>query len=528
MKTAFKDPANGDAVVYWMRMQDMRVDDNRALSQASKQAVHEGVPLITLFIISPQDYQAHDRSPRRIDFVLRNLWIIKERLAELHIPLYIVTHVPRRTLSDFVILLLMSWRATRLYANIEHEVDELRRDVRISDLAADKKIRCLWVHDKLVIEPGILATKGGKTYTVYSPFQRSWIALLNSDLSRISEVPSPAMNSPEIHDHPVYAKLFSATVPDSVPGFCLSKEESQKMDEVWPAGTAHARKILHRFLYTRTRRAQLGVVDPLSAGEEVDVKLSRASLYKDQRDKGDRDSTSRLSPYLATGVISARECIRETMKLLGIKKVEASRDKSIGVWVQEIAWRDFYTHVLAAFPRVSMGRPFNEKYADVRWETNEEHLQAWKEGRTGVPIVDAAMRQCRTMGWMHNRMRMIAAMYLTKDLMIDWRLGEKYFMENFIDGDLASNNGGWQWSASTGTDAVPYFRIFNPYSQSEKADPDGHYIRYFVPELQTLKGAGIHNPAPEVADRLGYPRPLIRHDEARERALRRYKNPGES
>lgn len=155
-----------------------------------------------------------------------------------------------------------------------------------------------------------------------------------------------------------------------------------------------------------------------------------------------------------------------------------------------VAWRDFYTDVLAYYPRVSMGRPFQERFAGVKWEVNEEHLNAWKEGKTGVPIVDATMRQINTMGWTHNRMRMIVAMFLSKDLMLDWRLGERYFMEKLIDGDLASNNGGWQWSASTGVDAAPYFRLFNPYAQSSKADPKGDFIRTFVPELKSLYGPG--------------------------------------
>jgi len=227
-------------------------------------------------------------------------------------------------------------------------------------------------------------------------------------------------------------------------------------------------------------------------------------------------------------VISARACVRATTEL-SANKIDVSRDTGIGRWNQEIAWRDFYTHVLALFPRVSMGRPFQEKMANIKWESENRdgHLQAWKDGRTGVPIVDAGMRQAQAMGWMHNRVRMIAAMYLTKDLMIDWRLGEKHFMEILIDGDLASNNGGWQWSASTGVDPAPYFRIFNPYTQSQKVDPTGEYIRAFVPELAKVRGEEIHNPPAGVADKLGYPRALVDHGEARKRAIRRYKNPGE-
>ncbi|KAG9002871.1 hypothetical protein FRB90_011296 [Tulasnella sp. 427] len=188
---------------------------------------------------------------------------------------------------------------------------------------------------------------------------------------------------------------------------------------------------------------------------------------------------------------------------------------------------------MAAFPRVSMGRPFNEKYADVFWEedVDGEVLEAWKQGKTGYPIVDAAMRQCQSQGYMHNRARMIAAMFLTKDLMLDWRLGERHFMRNFIDGDLGSNNGGWQWCASTGTDAQPWFRIFNPYLQSEKADPQGDYIRHFVPELRHLDNKTIYDPFTHLSkaefEKLGYPKPMVEHKFARDRAIRRFKNVGE-
>lgn len=211
------------------------------------------------------------------------------------------------------------------------------------------------------------------------------------------------------------------------------------------------------------------------------------------------------------------------MKLFDLKKIDVNSNAGVGTWFSEIIWRDFYTDVLASFPRVSMGRPFQEKFSEVVWENHQspeeskgpaskdsdsEALLRWKHGKTGVPIVDAAMRCVQEMGWVHNRPRMIVAMYLTKHLMIDWRVGERvsrlsctlldpftnhsnqYFMENLIDGDLASNNGGWQWSASTGVDPCPYFRIFNPHSQSTKTDPSGDFIRNWVPELSKVRGPG--------------------------------------
>ncbi|EPQ59913.1 hypothetical protein GLOTRDRAFT_26515, partial [Gloeophyllum trabeum ATCC 11539] len=519
VENGVKRSPTGSAVVYWMRMEDLRVSDNRALSRASAQAQKEGVPLIVVFIISPQDYVAHDRSPRRIDFTLRNLVDIKTRLASLHIPLYVTEHKPRRDIPRLLIDLLQQWNARSLHANIEYEVDELRRDIAVCRLAKGAQIRTDFVHDRCLVDPGAVFTKDGRVYTVYSPFQRNWLNVLNSNLKWIVEAPLPQPNGEAIYSHNTLKELFQADVPSEVEGFkCRDKET---MTKVWPSGEEAANQMLQMFLCTKARTSQMGLANPLSEGAEPSDKKSRAVAYKDSRDKADKDTTSRLSPYLAAGVISARECVRQAMKLQGAKKVQATRDTGLGTWLMEIAWRDFYNHVLAAYPRVSMGRPFQEKYADVKWEVNEEHLQAWKEGRTGVPIVDAGMRQANKMGWMHNRMRMITAMYLVKDLMIDWRLGEK------ADGDLASNNGGWQWSASTGTDPQPYFRIFNPYSQSEKADPTGEYIRYFVPELRNVRGSDIHNPPPKVASKLGYPLPLVKHADARERALRRYKYPGE-
>ncbi|KAI1795162.1 DNA photolyase, FAD-binding/Cryptochrome [Ganoderma leucocontextum] len=551
VRTNVQKPPKGECVVYWMRMEDLRIRDNRAIAQASAQAQGDGVPLIALHILSPQDYVAHDRGARRIDFVLRNLQIIRSKLGELDIPLYTVSHTPRTTIPAFIHDLLQQWKASHLFANMEYEVDELRRDIALCKIANEVgKVSCTFVHDRCIVAPGDVRTKDGRGYTacihahgrngctvltfaqVYSPFLRTWKLLLDQATSNhLEQAESPAANDPAIRSHPVYGKLFAVEVPHEVDGFALDPEEQERIASCWPAGEDAAHEMLRRFLKTTTRASQLGAVDPLADGaKEVKdpTKQSRMGKYKDQRDRLDADTTSRLSPYLAAGVISARTCIREALAASGKTKVDTSRDTGVGRWIQEIAWRDFYNQIVALFPRVSMGRPFQEKYADVRWETNEEHLQAWKEGRTGVPIVDAAMRQANKMGWMHNRGRMIAAMFLTKDLMIDWRLGEKYFMEVLIDGDLASNNGGWQWSASTGVDPAPYFRIFNPYTQSQKCDTGGEYIRAFVPELAKVRGPELHKPPPGLADKLGYPRPLVDHDEARKRAIHRYKNIGEA
>ncbi|WZB73011.1 FAD-binding domain-containing protein [Achromobacter xylosoxidans] len=178
----------------------------------------------------------------------------------------------------------------------------------------------------------------------------------------------------------------------------------------------------------------------------------------------------------------------------------------IATWINELLWREFYQHLLAAYPELSMHRPMKPETAHVPWRDAPEDLLAWQEGRTGIPIVDAAMRQLLALGWMHNRLRMVTAMFLSKNLLIDWRLGEAWFMAHLVDGDLAANNGGWQWSASTGADAVPYFRVFNPLSQSRKFDPDGVFLREWLPELAHLPGDAIHDPSPMERARARLPR----------------------
>jgi deoxyribodipyrimidine photo-lyase len=196
-------------------------------------------------------------------------------------------------------------------------------------------------------------------------------------------------------------------------------------------------------------------------------------------------------------------------------------------WISELTWRDFYAHVMVGFPRVSMNRPFKLKTNTVAWRKSEKEFEAWKNGQTGYPIVDAGMRQLNQTGWMHNRLRMVTAMFLTKHLLIDWRWGERYFMQKLIDGDLAANNGGWQWSTSTGTDSVPYFRIFNPFSQSKRFDPDGIFIKTFCPELTDVPAKPLHE-ATKLTNsvkefNVDYPGFIVEYKKCRERALKVFK-----
>uniref|UniRef100_UPI002896DFC4 FAD-binding domain-containing protein n=1 Tax=Leclercia sp. TaxID=1898428 RepID=UPI002896DFC4 len=233
------------------------------------------------------------------------------------------------------------------------------------------------------------------------------------------------------------------------------------------------------------------------------------------------EGTSRLSACLALGVLSPRQCLHRLLA----EQPEALEGGPGAVWLNELIWRECYRHLMTYHPDLCKYRPFIRWTDNVEWQSDDVQLKAWQEGQTGYPIVDAAMRQLNETGWMHNRLRMITASFLVKDLLIDWRAGERYFISQLIDGDLAANNGGWQWAASTGTDAAPYFRIFNPTTQGQKFDSDGVFIRRWLPELATVPDKAIHDPwiwADKQGVTLAYPRPVVDHKQARVATLAAY------
>jgi len=239
--------------------------------------------------------------------------------------------------------------------------------------------------------------------------------------------------------------------------------------------------------------------------------------YVPDRDYPALAGTSTLSPYLAAGMISAGQCLHAAM-MINQGEMETG-NRGVSTWIIEILWREFYQHLMYGFPTLSMHQPMRPETNAVVWRDSNNDFESWCEARTGVPIVDAAMRQLITTGWMHNRLRMVVAMYLTKNLLIDWRRGEAFFMQHLIDGELAANNGGWQWSASTGADSAPYFRVFNPISQSEKFDPQGEFIRHWIPELSDLSNREIHDPSPVSRRALNYPDQIVDLKSSRVRAI---------
>ncbi|KAI9731536.1 MAG: hypothetical protein M1834_004656 [Cirrosporium novae-zelandiae] len=446
-----------DSVVHWFKC-DLRIQDNTALHMAAEKAKEKDVPLICLYLVSPQDFEAHLTSPARVDFILRSLEVLKEDLGMLDIPLYVEVVEKRKTIPDRLVALCEQWSAAHVYANIEYEVDELRREALLVRKCLEKGIAFSAVADTCVVAPGKLHTQAGKQFAVYSLWFRAWLSFLHSNPIRLDLHKPPDKNSTSTRT--THKHLFESRIPPAPENKKLSAEEQKRFRSLWPAGEHEAHARLKRFLHEKVRG------------------------YKDMRDFPGANSTAVVSVHLASGTLSARTA-------------------------------------------VSMNKPFKPAYTNITWNHSPHHLHAWKTGQTGSPIVDASMRQLLHTGYMHNRCRMIVASFLTKDLLLDWRLGEKFFMQHLIDGDFASNNGGWGFCASVGVDPQPYFRVFNPVLQGERFDAEGEFIRRWVPELRRVEGKAVHDPygrgKGSVVEREGYPRLVVEHKFGRERALERYK-----
>ncbi len=472
----------------WFRA-DLRTHDNPALHHAARDS-EAGV--IAVFIICAEQWAMHDWAPIKVDFILRHLAVLSHALKKLNISLLIIEESTFAGVPARLLHLAQEHQCDTLHFNDEYELNESRRDEAVINLFQQRGLRARSFLDQCLAQPGEVRTGEGRYFTVFSPFKRALYTYLTHN-GGIEVLPEPKPQKPLGHS--------STPVPTSVVGF-----DSHFTAELWPAGEGVAMSRLKRFV------------------------ASSISHYKSRRDFPAINGTSVLSPYLAVGSITHRQSVAAALAANG-GHYDKGDDGTVH-WISEIAWREFYRHILVGFPRVCMHRAFKPSTEHIRWSNNEAHFQAWCEGKTGVPIVDAGMRQLQTTGWMHNRVRMIVAMYLTKDLFIDWRKGEQHFMRHLIDGDLASNNGGWQWSASTGTDAAPYFRIFNSITQSRKFDPEGNYIRTYVPELADLDGGSegdgpVHDPSEIpllLRNRLDYPATLVDRASVKDRVMKAFQS----
>jgi len=437
----------------------------RDLRLSNNGALHSALhqdSVLPVFIIDPAFDSA---SARRKNFLYEGLHALDKDLRERGSYLLIRRGKPLDVLTKL---------KEEIYIDAIFAEEDFTPYARKRDMEVEHHLPLHLVRGQTVHHPGSILKSDGTPYTVYTPYSRVWKAKL---LSNFDLYPAPSKINTSI-------QLTNEKLPDYEPNTLFPSGEKEAL--------ARLDEFLHRKVYS----------------------------YGEDRNRMDLDGTSSISPYLRFGMIGLRQAVHAAIQAQIKARDEAAR-KSAEIWLNELIWREFYIQILYHFPRVA-GNAFNKSLANIPWRNNISEFEAWKEGRTGVPIVDAAMRQLRETGWMHNRARMIVASYLVKDLLIDWRWGEAWFMENLLDGDQAANNGGWQWTAGTGTDAAPYFRIFNPALQSAKFDPNGDYIRKWVPELRGVNAKEIHAIWEKGIKINGYPeRPII--DRNKERTLQAYR-----
>ncbi len=465
----------------WLRS-DLRCADNTALCAAMANG-----PTLAVYFITPEQWQAHDDAPCKVDFWLRNLVDLQRSLGRLNVPLLIRQVNDWQAIPQALLRLCREQQVARVQVNQEYGIHEQRRDNACSELLAEQQIGFTAHLDQLLFAPGTLLTKTGSYFKVFSQFRKACHNHLYRALP--SCLPTPAAQAP--------LALTSDPLPSQLDGF---EQPSAALRSLWPAGEDEVQRRLHSFAEQRIEH------------------------YAEHRDIPALPGTSQLSAYLAAGVISPRQCLHAALN--DNQGEFDSGNPGVITWVNELLWREFYKHILVGFPHVSRHRAFRPATDFLPWRHAPQDLAAWQEGRTGFPIIDAAMRQLLATGWMHNRLRMVVGMFLSKNLLIDWREGERFFMRQLIDGDLAANNGGWQWCASTGTDAAPYFRIFSPISQASRFDPSGDFIRHWLPELSGLSDRELHNP--EALTGLfrpsNYPSPIVNLGPSRARALAAFKN----
>lgn len=458
-----------DLILFWHR-RDLRISDNTGLLRA-RQKSHA---VVGVFCLDPNLLERDDVAPVRVTYMIGCLQQLQQRYTQAGSQLLILHANPTQGIPDLAAAL----DAQAVFWNWDVEPYSQQRDRAVMDALQEKGIQVLpknW--DQLLNAPEDIRTGFNQPYTVYTPFWRNW-----------SSKP----------------KAASVESLQNAEGLTEAQKDASRGAGVIELPTA---KDLG-FIWER----ELVIAPGEAAAQERLEEFSDRAIneYKETRNFPSVNGTSQLSAALKFGVIGIRTVWAATIAALENSRSDEV-ETSIRAWQQELAWREFYQHAMYNFPELATGA-YRQALKNFPYGNNEEHFQAWCEGRTGYPIVDAAMRQMNEIGWMHNRCRMIVANFLTKDLLINPQLGEKYFYQRLIDGDLSANNGGWQWSASSGMDPKPV-RIFNPAAQAQKFDPEGEYIREWLPELRSIDTEFLlsGNIPEQERDALGYPAPIVDH-----------------
>ena len=524
----------------WFR-RDLRLHDNTALTALCERANDDNAQVSAIFFCTPEQWHSHDTSIAQVDHIARTLPILAKNChQQLNIPFTVYVCDDFSDCADTLIEICQLNHISIVMANHEYEGNEIDRDVQVSEELAKRDIEFSRWHDQCILPPKSITTNDGNMYQVFTPFYKKWRHTL--EVGDIQLHNAPTINNPNNSALKLSKELksseISANMYDDIELLCKKvvsdyQKHLQSHDSC-PDINIEAQLSHARQAYPAGEVAACHRLDQFIADDITDYNVSR--------DVPSRHATSHLSAYLTIGSISPRHCYLQAIKALNNSSDnlenqdsnfnESGDNNDINRWISELAWRDFYRHVLVEKPELIRHHAYNQKMdSKIHWSYHQEDFAAWCQGKTGVPLIDAAMRCLNATGFMHNRLRMVTAMFLTKDLLMDWRLGERYFMRQLIDGDFASNNGGWQWSASTGTDSAPFFRIMNPFSQAKSHDPDATFIKTWLPELKDVPASILHSEdkmRKELAKggkfaNLDYPLPMVEHKAARESAIAAFK-----
>lgn len=481
----------------WLR-RDLRLDDHAALTTALQHANQVAV----CFVFDCDILDPLPRADRRVAFIRESLVEMDQRLRALGSALWVIHGSP----ADAIPALAEHLRARLVVAAHDYEPAAIARDRAVAARLARAGKELVTCKDHAIFDRSEVLTLDGRPFSVFTPYKRAWLKALEATPSALS---------------PHAIKLEGRVLPQLKQADTPPPQDPTRWHQ---AGVP----TLEAIGFEPIDLAATGITPgSAGAGKLLADFEARIGRYSEARDFPSVRGPSYLSVHMRFGTLSVRQAARLAQ---GVMHADPSAAAGAQSWLSELIWRDFYFQILWHHPRV-VERAFRPEYDAIDWVNDQTLFAAWCEGRTGYPLIDAAMAQINRTGYMHNRLRMVVASFLTKDLGLDWRWGERYFAEKLIDFDLSANNGGWQWASSSGCDAQPYFRIFNPVTQSQRFDPEGRFIRRYLPELGNLSNKDIHAPwlAPAMVlagagVTLGstYPRPIIDHDQARKATLARY------
>ncbi|CAL4322763.1 Deoxyribodipyrimidine photo-lyase [Buchnera aphidicola (Protaphis terricola)] len=461
----------------WFR-NDIRIYDNKALYNACLSDTDE---VIGLFIFTKKQWNDHFMSMKKLSFLYQNVIFLQNELLKLNIVLYHYECADFFQSIEYLLYFCKIHKINNLFYNYQYEINEKNRDILITQKLSLQGTFIKAFHSNILVSPDKIKNKNKMSYRKFYFFKKKIINYLSNKIPTCYPIPKKRIF------------IRNTCKIDYIQSYLIQFDQN-----LFPIGEINAKNQLKYFCTYKLKDYLLKKNFPFYT------------------------NTSMLSPYLSLGIISPKYCLEVLLKEYKTVTLNIILNSP---WLNEIIWREFYYHLLIGFPIISKSQSLFSWEKKITWEDNINYFNAWKNGKTGFPIIDAGMRQLNKTGWINNRLRMITSSFLVKSLLINWREGEKYFMSHLIDGDYALNNGGWQWSASIGSDSNPYIRIFNPLRQSKFFDKLGNFIRKYLPELKNIPNPYIHNPYEWIIKqnyKINYPKPIINFQNNREKFLLMY------